>query len=184
MEGERVVGLAAPGREALQDRAQRGRGLTLRVEDAQEALPALGQPGHLALQGVLVAGQRLEPLLLLPVDLALLGLVVAAHHQVQPDEEFEVPGAEALLHGQPQLLVDPLAPLGQEHEHVVAQQVALAEPDTRVVDRLEDPVDVVAGLRGDLHDRQQVLEDRPDRLDPPVVAGASRPSASAPRKNR
>lgn len=100
---------------------------------------------------------------------------MAAYDQVQPDEEFEVLRAEALLHGQPQLLVDPLTPLGQKHENVIAQQVALAEPDTRVVDRLEDPVDVVPGLGGDLHDREQVLENGFDGPDPPLVAGLLAP---------
>ncbi len=84
---------------------------------------------------------------------------MSAYDQVEPDQQFEVLRAEALLHGQPQLTVDPLTPLGQQHEDVVTQQVALAEADTGVVDRLEDAVHVVARFGGDLHDRQQPFED-------------------------
>ncbi|WP_240796558.1 hypothetical protein [Streptomyces sp. RFCAC02] len=84
---------------------------------------------------------------------------MSTHHQVEPYQQVEILRPESLLHRQPQLPVHTLAPRGQEHEHVVPQEITLAEPDSRVVDGLEDPVHVVTGLRGDLDDREQILED-------------------------
>lgn len=53
--------------------------------------------------------------------------------------------------GQPDVPIDLLAPGRQQHEEVVTQQVGLGELEAGVVQRLEDPVDVVTHLRSDLH---------------------------------
>ena len=118
-----------------------------------------GQFGHLGLDGLLGLRELLEAFLLGPVDVALLDPVVSADDQVEPDEQLEV-GAEPVLHREPHVPVDVLAPAGQPHEQVVAEQVGLAQLKPGVVQRLEDPVHVVAALGGDLDDRQS----RPDRL--------------------
>jgi hypothetical protein len=94
-----------------------------------------------------------------PVDVTLLDPVIPADDQVEPDKQLKV-GAEPVLHRQPHVPVDILAPAGQPHEQVVAEQVGLAQLQPGVVQGLEDPVHVVAALGGDFDDRQP----RPDRL--------------------
>ena len=106
-----------------------------------------------------VCGELFEAFLLGPVDVVLLDPVVSADDQVEPDEQFKV-RAEPVLHRQPHVPVDILAPAGQPHEQVVAEEVGLAQLEPGVVQGLEDPVHVVAALGGDLDDRQS----RPDRL--------------------
>lgn len=155
---QRVVGLAAPAGQSFQHLAQLRIRLPFGLQDPHQAFGPPGEGLDLGFEGRFVRAQGFQALLLVAVDLALFGPAVAGHYQVEPDQEFEVGRAEQFLHGQPAVAVDRLAAGRQTHEEVIAQQVALAESDTGVVDRLEDPVDVVALVRGDLDDRQQTAQ--------------------------
>ena len=102
---------------------------------------------------LLLRAQPVQPGLLAGVDVGLLDPGVAAAPG-RARRAAPAPRRQLLLQRQPQRLVDGLAPGRQPHEEVVAQQVGLGEPEPGVVERLEDPVHVVALLSGDRDQRQ------------------------------
>ena len=159
MHDQRVGGGRAPVFQPDQGFGQPRIRLRRGVQDPLQVAGPPGQFGHLGLDGLLGRGKLFEAFLLGPVDVALLNPVVSADHQIEPHEQLQI-RAEPVLHRQPHVPVDVLAPGGQPHEQVVAQQVGLAQLKAGVVQGLEDPVHVVAALGGDLDNRQS----RPDRL--------------------
>ena len=178
---QRVGGVAPHSRSRARAEASRGSGSAAGCRIRSRWRDRRASSAISASIGLLGFGELFEPFLLGPVDLGLLDPVVSADDQVEPDEQLEV-RAEPVLHGEPHVPVDVLAPGGQPHEQVVAEQVGLAQLEPGVVEGLEDPVHVVAALCGDLDDRQA----RPDRLldagDVLVVVGSST-LVSTVRKN-
>ena len=121
--------------------------LTLRVQDDGEQVTEAPKPCDLLDQLVLVP-ELLETLHLVGVDGGLSGLRVVLD-QVEPEQQLQLLGRQRLLQREPEVCVRLLRLAVQAHEEMVPQQVSLGELETRVVQRLEDPVDVVVLLRGD-----------------------------------
>ena len=122
------------------------------------------EPLDLILEHVDVAGLRLELSASGPVHL-ILADELTRRLQVIAHQALQAVGAERALQRPPMLRVDAVGSLSERHEQVVAQQVGLAQADTRRVDRLEDLVRTLSFADRHEHQREPIADRRGETLD-------------------
>lgn len=152
VEQQRIDGGGTPRTQSLKPSPYLRVSFLVRVQDRPKEPAEAAEAGNLCLD-VSLGPQAVQPRLLPGVGVGLLDTGVSLH-EVQPEEQLQFTTAELVLQRKPPGLVDSITSAGEPHEQVVAQQISLRELQARIVQRLEDPVSIVAVLGRDGHQRQ------------------------------